>query len=211
MSASTLKAKIRSEYDARADTYDRRWRRYVDASLRETIRRVPREGVTSLLDVGCGTGNLLAAFAAEEPQCAIAGVDLSPLMLAAARRRLAGRAQLAAADAENLPFGDASFDVVVSSSSFHFWPDPHAGLVECRRVLRPDGHLVITDWCDDFLLCRICERLLRLRYGAGHRVYGVSECERFLAGAGFEAGSIETYRISWLWGLMTAVATPRAA
>jgi ubiquinone/menaquinone biosynthesis C-methylase UbiE len=209
MSDDRLKARVRNEYDARAATYEQRWRHYVAATVRETIRRIPRGGVASLLDVGCGTGTLLAAFAAEEPECAIAGVDLSPVMLAAAARRLPARARLVAADAEHLPFDDEAFDVVVSSSSFHFWPDPLAGLVECRRVLRRGGRLVITDWCDDFLLCRVCDRLLRLRYGAAHRVYGAGDCERLLLTAGFEAPRIERYKVSWLWGVMTAVATVR--
>ena len=200
---------MRDEYDARAPTYDQRWGDYVAASVDETIRRLPRGGFTSLLDVGCGTGMLLAAVAAREPECRLAGVDLSPRMTASAMERLPARARVIAADAEHLPFAARSFDVVVSSSSFHFWPDPVAALRECRRVLSPRGQLVITDWCDDFLVCRVCDRLLRLRYGSGHRVYGSADCARFLDRAGFETLRIDRYKISWLWGLMTAIARPR--
>lgn len=172
------------------------------------MRRIPRANLTSLLDVGCGTGTLLDALAAEAPDCRIAGIDLSYAMASAARARLPRHAQLFTADAEMLPFRAAAFDVVVSSSSFHFWPDPVTALRECRRVLRPEGRLVLTDWCDDFLTCRVCDRFLRLRYGSGHRIYSADECAQLLRDGGFEPLAIDRYKISWLWGLMTAVARP---
>jgi SAM-dependent methyltransferase len=127
-------------------------------------------------------------------------------MLIAARRRLPPDAWLAAGDAERLPFAARSFDVVVSSSSLHFWTNPDAGLRECRRVLHPGGHLVVTDWCDDFVVCRICDRLLRLRYGDRHRVLGTHDCRQLLEDAGFEVVRLDRYKISWVWGMMTTVA-----
>jgi hypothetical protein len=74
------------------------------------------------------------------------------------------------------------------------------------RVLRPGGALVVTDWCDDYLACCIYDRLLRLFSAAHHRIYGAAECGEVFAGAGFEAVSVERYKIDWLWGLMTATA-----
>ncbi|MGH7528081.1 MAG: class I SAM-dependent methyltransferase, partial [Gemmatimonadales bacterium] len=64
---------------------------------------------------------MLARLADALPASVLAGVDLSPAMLAEARRRLPRRVMLAAADAERLPFAGGSFDAVVSSSSFHYW------------------------------------------------------------------------------------------
>lgn len=208
MNELQLKSRIRSEYDASAGAYERRWRDYVTATVRETVNRIPRTHLTSVLDIGCGTGSLLARVSEEAPDCALAGVDLSPVMIATARARLPQHARLTAADAESLPFADGTFDVVVSSSSFHFWPEPARALQECKRVVKKTGSLVISDWCDDFLLCRVCDRLLRLRYGSSHRVYGAEECERFIREAGFELVRLDRYKISWLWGMMTAVARP---
>ena len=201
-----MKSRVRDEYDSSASDYESRWREYVRASVEETIRRVPRLPGASVLDVGCGTGSLLAGLAAAQPELRITGVDLSLPMIAAAREQLPPQGFAAVADAESLPFRDGSFDLVVSSSSFHFWPRPLEALRECRRVLTPHGTLVMTDWCDDFLFCRLCDRLLRLRYGTSHRVYGSAECRSLLESAGFEVLRIDRYKISWLWGLMTAVA-----
>ncbi|MGH7543928.1 MAG: class I SAM-dependent methyltransferase [Gemmatimonadota bacterium] len=195
---------IRRRYDRLAGTYDRRWAAYVDASVRETLRRVDVRDGEAVLDVGCGTGELLAAVAERAPGTSLAGVDLSPGMLAVARRKLGGRATLVAGDAGRLPFPDRCFDQVLSSSALHYWPDPGAGLAEIDRVTKPGGRVTITDWCDDYLACRIADFLLRILKPAHHRTYGTSECDRLLQDAGFEKIQVRRHRIGRLWGLMTA-------
>lgn len=204
--ADLAKRRVRAEYDALAPHYERRWSGYIAASVEETLKRVhPIQG-ERVLDVGCGTGLLLERIVDRYPDSQVTGVDLSPAMVAQASRRLARRVTLEVADAEALPFSTHSFDLVLSVSSFHFWPAPKDALAELRRVLRPGGRLVITDWCDEYLACRICDRILRLVNRAHQRIYGRSECSALLARAGFQVSSLERYRISWLWGLMTAMA-----
>jgi ubiquinone/menaquinone biosynthesis C-methylase UbiE len=134
------------------------------------------------------------------------GVDLSLVMLAQARRRLPSCVLLVAADAEALPFASGSFDSVVSSSSFHYWPAPADGLRELHRVMRPGGRVVITDWCDDYLACHLCDRILRWIDPTHYRIYGGEECRALLTSADYEVLGLERYRISWIWGLMTATA-----
>lgn len=197
MRNAKAKALVRSEYDELSAEYDRRWRKYVDRTISATLRRVAVSPDESILDVGCGTGALLARVVARR----LMGVDLSLAMLALARWR-AGPI-VVAGDAEQLPFRDGSFDVAVSTSSLHFWPSPPRSLAEMRRVLRPGGRLVVTDWCDDYLACRVFHRFLR----GDSRVYGSEEFERLLAEAGFSAMRVDRYRISWLWGIMTVSAT----
>ncbi|HVT14745.1 MAG TPA: methyltransferase domain-containing protein [Thermoanaerobaculia bacterium] len=197
---------MQSRYQWLAANYDRRWQGYVAASTRETLRRAGVRASDRLLDIGCGTGALLAAVRGAVPAAAVTGIDLVPAMLAVARRKAAAGPGLAAADAVRLPFRPCSFDVVVSSSSFHYWHDPRLGLSEIARVLRPGGRVVLTDWCADFLACRICDAVLRLIHPVHRRVYRRAECARLLAEAGFIEGAVERYKIDWLWGLMTATA-----
>ncbi len=205
--ANLAKRRVRAEYDALAPHYERRWSGYIAASVEETLNRVRLLRGERVLDVGCGTGVLLERILDRCPDSRVSGVDLSPAMVAQARRRLPQRVTLEVADAEALPFPAHSFDLAMSVSSFHFWPAPRRALAELRRVLRPGGRLVITDWCDEYLACRICDRILRLVDRAHQRIYGRSECAALLAGADFQVSSLERYRISWLWGLMTAVAS----
>jgi ubiquinone/menaquinone biosynthesis C-methylase UbiE len=98
-----------------------------------------------VLEVAIGTGRNLPHYPAG---LTITGVELSPAMLAIARKRAAdlGRdADLREGDAEHLPFGDASFDTVVCALSLCTIPDPVAALGEMRRVLRPGGRLLLLD------------------------------------------------------------------
>jgi ubiquinone/menaquinone biosynthesis C-methylase UbiE len=198
---------VLAEYDQLAGRYDRRWSSYVRATVRETLHRLaPRRG-ERLLDVGCGTGTLLAAVAAAVPDAACAGIDLSARMLGVARAKLPPATALVAGSADRLPFADGAFTAVVSTSALHYFPDPVAALAEMRRVLAPGGRLVLTDWCDDYLACRACVAALRLVGRPVARVYGRAACGRMLAAAGFAGVGVERYRINWLWGVMTATAT----
>ena len=108
------------------------------------------------------------------PSLTLAGIDLVPEMLGIARVRLGSRVHLVAGNAEGLPFDRGTFDIVTSSSSFHYWLDPGRGLDEISRVLRPGGRLVITDWCDDYLACRICDIVLRVFNRAHQRILSES-------------------------------------
>ena len=121
-----------ARYDARAEVQVRVRERALAlvSSAAPAARRV--------LDVGAGTGALLAALAAARPGLAATAVDLAPGMCAAARAAAPG-ARVAAADAEALPFADGSFDLVVSTSTLQWLPRLGPALAEVRRVLAPGG------------------------------------------------------------------------
>lgn len=199
------------EFARLAPVYEAKWSFYVEATIRETVKRLSMRPAARVLDVGCGTGALLDVLARTYPQAALIGVDPVPEMLAIARRRLPPAVGLREAWAQELPFEQDSFDVVLSCNMFHFIRQPLAALREMGRVLRPGGELVITDWCDDYLACRVCNWYLRLFSAAHFKVYTERDCLRLLREAGHAQARIERYKISWLWGLMTATATKPAA
>jgi len=101
------------------------------------------------LDVGCGTGRLLAFLHDAWPGIRLTGVDLSLPYLAEARRLVGqtARVKLTEGAAEKLPFENASLDLVVSSFLMHELPSDVRGkaLTEMRRVLKPGGLVVIVD------------------------------------------------------------------
>lgn len=104
------------------------------------VRSVPHN---SILDVGCGTGNLLVDLSVLGAETA--GSDISPEMIKHAQKRLGARAEPNVADSENLPWSDSSFEVIVSTDSFHHYPNPEAVLQERYRVLTKKGYLIIAD------------------------------------------------------------------
>jgi ubiquinone/menaquinone biosynthesis C-methylase UbiE len=99
-----------------------------------------------ILDVACGSGSFLADLEATFPRARIFGLDLSPAYLQEARRR-SPRTGLLQANAERLPFADASLDAVVSIYLFHELPPKVRTLIaaELARVLKPGGVLAFAD------------------------------------------------------------------
>jgi ubiquinone/menaquinone biosynthesis C-methylase UbiE len=140
-----------------------RWARYYDAFVRpltfgrekalraETIQRAAIQAGETVLDVGCGTGTLtLLAKTAGGYQSNVYGLDASPEMIDAARRKAVQQQQevdFRIGVIESLPFPDSTFDVVLSSLMYHHLPGDlkRLGLEEIYRVLKPGGRLLIVD------------------------------------------------------------------
>src|SRR5436190_15764864 len=103
-------------------------------------------GALDTLDAGCGTGFLSLELAARGHR--VTGIDFAPAMLAEARRKAAAQSlavRFEEADAEQLPFPTASFDLVMSRHVLWTLPHPEAAVDEWVRVLRPGGRLVSMD------------------------------------------------------------------
>lgn len=127
---------------------------FVGGILMRGTHRAIADGLTvgvpdggTVLDIGAGTGRLIAEIARRRPGLEVVGVEPSTDMLTRARRRTADLANARAvlAYAEDVPLDDESVDVVVSSLSSHHWADPAAALDEQARVLRPGGLLWLVD------------------------------------------------------------------
>lgn len=111
------------------------------------ISRLPIHAGMDVLDVACGTGNL--AIPAARAGARVAGVDLVANLIEQARARAAAEnltADFRVGDAEDLPFPDASFDIVVSMYGAMFAPRPAVVAAELARVCRPGGMIAMANW-----------------------------------------------------------------
>lgn len=120
---------------------DRRWRRIALASS-----MIPSGA--DVLDLACGTGDFSIETLRRFPDAKVTGVDISPEMLAIARRKLSGAADVAflEGDAQNLmgvPSG--RYSLAVCAFGFRNFPDKAKALRECHRVLKSDGELVVLE------------------------------------------------------------------
>jgi len=103
-----------------------------------------------VLDVACGNGN--TSIAAARRRCDVTAIDYVPEMLDRARQRadVEGlRIDFQVADAEQLPFPDASFDVVLSTIGVMFAPNQTKAAAELLRVCRPGGRIGLANWTPD--------------------------------------------------------------
>jgi SAM-dependent methyltransferase len=104
----------------------------------------PRVGQRAL-DVGCGPGALTARLVERLGTDAVTAIDPSESFVAAVQQRFPG-VDARPGVAEQLPFADDSFDLVVAQLVVHFMADPVAGLVEMARVTRPGGLVAACVW-----------------------------------------------------------------
>ena len=137
-------------FNDRATGYDRGWLGRVHHEIADRTANLAVATVASadqVLDVGCGTGYLVRALAHRYPNAKqLAGIDAAPQMIAVARTLAQDdRLSFTLGVAEELGYADRTFDLVVSTTSFDHWSDQQAGLVECARVLRPGGRLLLVD------------------------------------------------------------------
>ncbi len=146
--------RVRSMFTSIAHAYDlnnRLHSLWMDQSWRRrAVREVRLTAHDEVLDVACGTGDLTEAFARAGAR-RVVGSDYTPAMLELARAKLARRrGQLPItyqeADAQSLPFEDASFDVVSIAFGIRNVANTAKALREFRRVLRPGGRLAILEF-----------------------------------------------------------------
>lgn len=141
-----------------------------------------------VLDVGCGGGMTLRKFQNLVPEGFVAGLDYAPAMVAQARGRnksaiAAGKMDVVQGDVAALPFDSASFDIVVGVETLYFWPDPLAGLMEIRRVLKPGGRVAqVMDISKPSAEAAVPENVAERM---GFRVYAGEELTALLTEAGF--------------------------
>ena len=110
---------------------------FVHRLAREVVEWLAARPGESILDLGCGDGQLTARLGAGGVE--IRGVDASADMVAVARTKGIAADQ---ASAETLPYGDAEFDAVFSNAALHWIRGQDAMMAEVHRVLKPDGRFV---------------------------------------------------------------------
>ncbi len=148
-----------------------------------------------ILDVGCATGRLLEHLA-RAGATQLFGVDLAPQILEVAKRRLSSLdppVDLRSADAEDiLPWRNESFDAVTLTGVLHHFFRPRDALAEIRRVLRPEGRLLVIDPCFFPPLRQMINAALRVApHDGDYHFYSTSQAADLLSDTGFKVRQVQ--------------------
>ena len=138
-------AAVRRFYEKTASRYDRQIKLFERLLLADGRHWVCSRAAGEVLELAVGSGRNLGYYPGE---ARLTGIELSPAMLALARREAAaiGReAELLEGDAAALPFGDESFDTVICTLSLCTIPDDRGAIREAHRVLRPGGSFILLE------------------------------------------------------------------
>ena len=168
-----------------------------DNWIEEYKKLVPKQSYKKTLDLGCGTVEFYELIT-KNLKSTYTGVDLSPDMLKVGKSKYQ-KIKLYEADAENLPFKNNSFDLVVGRGIIHHLPDPKKGCQEAFRVLKKGGYFIVSEPHSNLLLHFIRQIYYRLssHFSHTHKSFYKEEFINLLKDSGFKIRAVK------YWGLLS--------
>ncbi len=202
----------------RARHYNARWRTFNERTLTEALEMIDVAALRNVperlgrnprvLDVACGTGILLKRLLDQVPSAEAYGVDASEDMLAQARIALKDqpqvhleRVKVGTAEAAGLPFSQETFDLITCTNALHDVPEPVATLSGLRRLLTPEGQLVLEDFArrtPPFPWAAF-EWLMKQIDAQYVRAYTFKEAQALCSQAGLDVVCGNVFSVDWLW------------
>ncbi len=151
-----------------------------------------------VLDIACGTGEVITRLAQHFPAASCTGIDITPAMVAKAKEKtkLLPNASITEGNATAIPFENELFDVIVCSEAFHHFWEPEHALAEMYRVLKKDGTLLIADPGRDSITQKVIFGFFGPIVETLKHIYTKKELQTLLTQSGFTTVSIMTYRMN---------------
>lgn len=171
-----------------------------EEALRLIVDFVDAGAEDMVLDVACGGGIVVAAFARAVRQAT--GIDVTPAMIAEARRFVAeqglANARFEVGDAAPLPFANGAFSIVTSRYAFHHFLEPGAVLAEMARVCAPGGRVMVIDVeaSPDPAKAAEYDRMETLRDPSHARALPFAELAGLVRAAGLGEPRVARYRLT---------------
>jgi ubiquinone/menaquinone biosynthesis C-methylase UbiE len=192
-----IKQAVHDQFSKTADNYRTSAVHAAGEDLNRIAELVAQGNAPHVLDAGCGAGHTALKVAPHSAD--VVAFDLSAQMLQQVERLASERGlsnvQTRQGDVENLPFEDATFDMVTSRYSAHHWPNPGKALSEIARVLKPGGRFILSDIVasEEPTLDTFLQALELLRDPSHVRDHSISQWKAFYEGAGFEVSVAFTW------------------
>jgi ubiquinone/menaquinone biosynthesis C-methylase UbiE len=188
MHPDPIKKRVQDQFGATAQSYVTSASHAHGDDLQRMIELAQPRGDEHMLDIATGGGHTALAFAPHVRE--VVATDLTPEMLAAAEAFVRGQGatnvRFEPADAEGLPFPDASFDLVTTRIAPHHFPNPQQYIREVARVLRPGGRFVLDDNMapEDAELGAFMNRFEQWRDPSHVHAYSAAEWRAWIEAAG---------------------------
>lgn len=176
-------------FESHASRYARwsktRWFSRMRTKIMATIP-FEREQTFSLLDLSCGSGDLLAEIKKTYPSATLFGIDASEKLKDIAKQN-ARTAEIIVGDAHALPYRDNNFDIITCALAFHHYHDASQAAQEIFRVLKPNGELVVFDLAPETTSMQKLWNFFGSRVERGaHHFFSGDELGKLLFSCGFE-------------------------
>lgn len=185
----------KQSFDFQAQTYDvDKNGKHARKQYIHIIQQIRRLTFSNALDVGCGTGEILSHLLEEYPDMTFSGIDISEKMLEQAQWKTKNRVHLSVGDAENLPYENDSFDLVICNDSFHHYPNPQQAMNEFHRVLKRNGHLLLSDYWKPLFSRTIINFFMPYNNDGDVKIYSEKEMLEFINVAGFKKSNYEKFK-----------------
>ena len=190
-------------YKEEAAHYDTRWKNYTKITLYKLMEYMPATlAGKKILDWGCGTGELIQMLLLRYPDVAsIMGYDPSAEMLEQAQtkiRQFPEPLQQKVALQSEQHF-NTKFDLIVSSSVFHYLPNPNESLLQFKSLLAHHGELLLLDYTKSGFLVKYFEWTFKLLDARHQQAYYGRQIREMVEKKGFRAEQEESFSISPLW------------
>lgn len=179
---------VKEKYDSLAHYYDKRWEGYLRATHEVAIELLAPKSDDIILDASGGTGLLIERIihmAGDKGDFHL--IDISKEMLAKAKDRFQANENvlISQQDVHHLEFDNNYFSKILCVSSLHYYAEPYKVLGNFHRVLKPQGVLVLVDWCRDsfhFKLFNILTKVLskhHINIYSSHELKSLMEISNF--------------------------------
>lgn len=177
----------KSAFNVQANTYDvDKTGKHARGQYKYVLNELQQLDFQKILDVGCGTGEILKSIKERYSFVQLYGLDISEEMLKQANDKLKGTATLILGDAENITLETNSFDLLLCTDSFHHYPKPQQAISEFYRVLKHGKFLLIADYWKPFPIRQIMNLFISYSNEGDVKIYSKKEIIEFLKQGGFQ-------------------------
>lgn len=177
----------KSAFNVQANTYDvDKTGKHARGQYKYVLNELQQLDFQKILDVGCGTGEILKSITERYSFAQLYGLDISEEMLKQANDKLKGTATLILGDAENITLETNSFDLLLCTDSFHHYPNPQQAISEFYRVLKHGKFLLIADYWKPFPIRQIMNLFISYSNEGDVKIYSKKEIIEFLKRGGFQ-------------------------